>query len=93
MRCGSMKSADGGASVRCGGSYVLPFVCVGPRRKPSPVIHWAGSGYVFGRRNLLGALSRMGNGGILDVVTTVVASFSESCLCGVAVGLAAFGHS
>uniref|UniRef100_A0A0E0E707 Uncharacterized protein n=2 Tax=Oryza meridionalis TaxID=40149 RepID=A0A0E0E707_9ORYZ len=48
------------------------------RRKPSPVIHWAGSGYVFGCRNLLGALSRMGDGGILDVVTTVVASFSES---------------
>uniref|UniRef100_A0A0E0BM35 Uncharacterized protein n=1 Tax=Oryza glumipatula TaxID=40148 RepID=A0A0E0BM35_9ORYZ len=42
---GSMKSADGGAS--------------GIRRKPNPVVHRAGSGYVFGRRNLLGALSRL----------------------------------
>uniref|UniRef100_A0A0E0GL03 Uncharacterized protein n=1 Tax=Oryza nivara TaxID=4536 RepID=A0A0E0GL03_ORYNI len=42
---GSMKSADEGAS--------------GPRRKPSPVVHRAGSGYVFGRRNLFGALSRL----------------------------------
>uniref|UniRef100_A0A0E0CKQ5 Uncharacterized protein n=1 Tax=Oryza meridionalis TaxID=40149 RepID=A0A0E0CKQ5_9ORYZ len=35
----------------------------------------------------------MGDGGILDVVTTLVASFSKSCLCGVAIGLAAFGHA
>jgi hypothetical protein len=28
VRCGSMKSADGGALVWYGGSYVLPFVCV-----------------------------------------------------------------
>uniref|UniRef100_A0A0D3F2E7 Uncharacterized protein n=1 Tax=Oryza barthii TaxID=65489 RepID=A0A0D3F2E7_9ORYZ len=40
----------------------------------------AGSGY-------------MGDGDILDVVTTMVASFSEPRLCGVAVGLAAFGHA
>uniref|UniRef100_A0A0E0GEI3 Uncharacterized protein n=1 Tax=Oryza nivara TaxID=4536 RepID=A0A0E0GEI3_ORYNI len=53
---GSMKSADGGASVRCGGCY-------------------------------------MGDGGILDVMTTLVASFSEPHLCGVAIGLAAFGHA
>ncbi len=32
----------------------------------------------------------MGGGGILDVVTILVASFSESRLCGVAVCLAAF---
>uniref|UniRef100_A0A0E0E680 Uncharacterized protein n=1 Tax=Oryza meridionalis TaxID=40149 RepID=A0A0E0E680_9ORYZ len=41
----------------------------------------------------LGRCQGMGDGGILDVVTTVVASFSESCLCGVAVDLAAFGHA
>uniref|UniRef100_A0A0D3HPT5 Uncharacterized protein n=1 Tax=Oryza barthii TaxID=65489 RepID=A0A0D3HPT5_9ORYZ len=94
---GSMKSVDVGASVR---------------RKPSPVVHRAGSGYAFGRRNLLGALSRvtlslarrasLGENHIffrwakaasLDVVTTVVSSFSEPHLCGVAVGLAAFGHA
>uniref|UniRef100_A0A0E0D0G1 Uncharacterized protein n=1 Tax=Oryza meridionalis TaxID=40149 RepID=A0A0E0D0G1_9ORYZ len=38
-------------------------------------------------------LDKMGDDGILDVVTTMVASFSESCLCGVAVGQAAFGHT
>uniref|UniRef100_A0A0D3H4T0 Uncharacterized protein n=1 Tax=Oryza barthii TaxID=65489 RepID=A0A0D3H4T0_9ORYZ len=71
---GSMKSADGLASVRCGGCCVLPYVCVGVselvdgdlqsrvkglRQKPSPVVHRAGSGYTFGHRNLLGALSRV----------------------------------
>uniref|UniRef100_A0A0E0C2U8 Uncharacterized protein n=1 Tax=Oryza meridionalis TaxID=40149 RepID=A0A0E0C2U8_9ORYZ len=39
---GSMESADGGASVRCGGSYVLPFVFVvvlcGGRRSAFKVI-------------------------------------------------------
>uniref|UniRef100_A0A0D9ZAV1 Uncharacterized protein n=1 Tax=Oryza glumipatula TaxID=40148 RepID=A0A0D9ZAV1_9ORYZ len=50
-----MKSADRGASVRCGGCCMLPF----------SVVHQAGSGYVFWLRNLLGALSRMSNGGIL----------------------------
>uniref|UniRef100_A0A0E0QYZ2 Uncharacterized protein n=1 Tax=Oryza rufipogon TaxID=4529 RepID=A0A0E0QYZ2_ORYRU len=62
----------------------------GPRRKPSPVIHRTDSGYTFGRSNLLGAF--VGDGGILDVVTILVASFS-SRLCGGAVGLAAFGHA
>uniref|UniRef100_A0A0E0RA36 Uncharacterized protein n=1 Tax=Oryza rufipogon TaxID=4529 RepID=A0A0E0RA36_ORYRU len=75
----------------CGGSELVDGD-LQSRRKPSLVVHRASSGYVFGRRNLLGALSR-GDGGILDVVTTVVASFSESCLYGVAIGLAAFGHA
>uniref|UniRef100_A0A0D3H0C3 Uncharacterized protein n=1 Tax=Oryza barthii TaxID=65489 RepID=A0A0D3H0C3_9ORYZ len=72
---GSMKSPDEGASVRCGGCCVLPFVCVG-------VLSWwtaiCSQGWAMAAS--------------LDVVTTVVASFSESLLCGVAVGLAAFGH-
>uniref|UniRef100_A0A0E0H5M3 Uncharacterized protein n=1 Tax=Oryza nivara TaxID=4536 RepID=A0A0E0H5M3_ORYNI len=42
----------------CGGSELVDGD-LQSRRKPSPVVHWAGSGYVFGRRNLLGALSRV----------------------------------
>uniref|UniRef100_A0A0E0A1M8 Uncharacterized protein n=1 Tax=Oryza glumipatula TaxID=40148 RepID=A0A0E0A1M8_9ORYZ len=68
----------------------------GPKRKPSLVVHRTGGGYAFGRRNLIGALSRLpslfldehlwiGDGVILDVVTTVVASFfrisSLWCCC------------
>uniref|UniRef100_A0A0D3FFT6 Uncharacterized protein n=1 Tax=Oryza barthii TaxID=65489 RepID=A0A0D3FFT6_9ORYZ len=98
---GSMKSADGGASVRGGGYYVLPFACVDPRRKPSPVVHRATSSGVInslGRCQglpspFLDELLWMGDGGILDVMTTLVASFLEPRLCGVVVGLAAFGHA
>uniref|UniRef100_A0A0E0HGY6 Uncharacterized protein n=1 Tax=Oryza nivara TaxID=4536 RepID=A0A0E0HGY6_ORYNI len=31
----------------------------GPKRKPSLVVHRTGGGYAFGRRNLIGALSRL----------------------------------
>uniref|UniRef100_A0A0E0BZH5 Uncharacterized protein n=1 Tax=Oryza meridionalis TaxID=40149 RepID=A0A0E0BZH5_9ORYZ len=116
---GSLKSADGGASVRCGGCHVLPFVCVvvlswwtaicsqGCRVPGESLVRWftgpaaaTSSGVVISLgccRGLpspfLGELLWMGDGGILDVVTTMVASFLEPRLCGVAVGLAAFGHA
>uniref|UniRef100_A0A0E0HNV6 Uncharacterized protein n=1 Tax=Oryza nivara TaxID=4536 RepID=A0A0E0HNV6_ORYNI len=85
-----MKSADGRASVRCGGCCVLPY---GLRQKPSSVVHRAGSGYAFGCRNLLGCCRGWAMVAFLDVVTTVVASFLEPLLCGVAIGLAASGHA
>uniref|UniRef100_A0A0E0B0Y1 Uncharacterized protein n=1 Tax=Oryza glumipatula TaxID=40148 RepID=A0A0E0B0Y1_9ORYZ len=53
---GSMKSADGLASLVDGN---LQSRVKGLRQKPSPVVHRAGNGYDFGRRNLLGALSRV----------------------------------
>uniref|UniRef100_A0A0D3FH52 Uncharacterized protein n=1 Tax=Oryza barthii TaxID=65489 RepID=A0A0D3FH52_9ORYZ len=116
---GSMKSVDEGASVWCGGCYVLPFVCVvvlswwtatcsqGCRVPGESLVRWftgpaaaTSSGvvtYLGHCRGLpspfLDELLWIGDGGILDVVTTLVASFSEPRLCGVAVGLAAFGHA
>nr|ABA94488.1 hypothetical protein LOC_Os11g36980 [Oryza sativa Japonica Group] len=60
----------------------LVWWCTGPAAATS-------SGVV----TFLGHCRGIGDDGILDVVTTVVASFSESCLCGVAIGLAAFGHA
>uniref|UniRef100_A0A0E0FL62 Uncharacterized protein n=1 Tax=Oryza nivara TaxID=4536 RepID=A0A0E0FL62_ORYNI len=72
---------------------------VGPRQKPSPVVHRADSGYAFGRHNLLVALSRV------TLSLSCRAFLGEnnifldgrwqhpSRLCGVAVGLAAFGHA
>uniref|UniRef100_A0A0E0QP99 Uncharacterized protein n=1 Tax=Oryza rufipogon TaxID=4529 RepID=A0A0E0QP99_ORYRU len=39
------------------------------------------------------SFSRWAMAAFLDVVTTVVASFLEPLLCGVAVGLAASGHA
>uniref|UniRef100_A0A0E0BF65 Uncharacterized protein n=1 Tax=Oryza glumipatula TaxID=40148 RepID=A0A0E0BF65_9ORYZ len=77
----------------CGGSELVDGDLQSRLQGPSPVVHRVGNDYVFGRRNLFGALSRMGEGGILDVVTTMVASFSEPRLCGIVVGLAAFGHA
>ncbi|BAT10950.1 Os10g0430750 [Oryza sativa Japonica Group] len=123
---GSLKSPDGGASVRCGGCHVLPFVCVvvlswwtaicsqGCRAPGESLVRWftgpaaaTSSGVVISLERCRGLPSPflgellwvkttsflMGDGSILDVVTTMVASFSEPRLCGVAVGLAAFGHA
>uniref|UniRef100_A0A0E0IBY6 Uncharacterized protein n=1 Tax=Oryza nivara TaxID=4536 RepID=A0A0E0IBY6_ORYNI len=105
---GSMKSADEGASVRCGGCCVLPFVCVGVlswwtaicsqgcKVPGESLVRWftgpavaTSSGVVIS----LGRCQGWAMAASLDVVTTVVASFPESLLCGVAVGLAAFGHA
>uniref|UniRef100_I1QIQ5 Uncharacterized protein n=1 Tax=Oryza glaberrima TaxID=4538 RepID=I1QIQ5_ORYGL len=58
------------------------------RRSPGPALRGGGSM----KSPDEGASVRWAMAASLDVVTTVVASFSESLLCGVAVGLAAFGH-
>uniref|UniRef100_A0A0E0NGM8 Uncharacterized protein n=1 Tax=Oryza rufipogon TaxID=4529 RepID=A0A0E0NGM8_ORYRU len=65
------KSAGEGAPVRCDGGHMLPMLgwwyqswratdhnngVESPRRKPSPVFHWTGSGYAFGRGNPLGGV-------------------------------------
>uniref|UniRef100_A0A0D9YAM7 Uncharacterized protein n=1 Tax=Oryza glumipatula TaxID=40148 RepID=A0A0D9YAM7_9ORYZ len=92
-----MKLAARGASMRCGGSYALPFV-------REVVLSWWTAIFSQGCRVQDESLVRcspgrqrlrlrMSDDGILYIVTTVVASFSEYCLCGVAVGLVAFGHA
>jgi hypothetical protein len=52
---GSMKLAARGASVRCGGSYALPFVHEVVLSWWTAIfsqgVHRAGSGYAFGCRN------------------------------------------
>ncbi|BAF18870.1 Os06g0176600, partial [Oryza sativa Japonica Group] len=55
----SAKSGEAAGGWWNGGVLGQLSGVVGPKRKPSPVVHRADSGYVFGRRNFLGALSRV----------------------------------